>query len=323
MFYKSYTFCYKGIGAMKNIKIVFLVLIFICELNSFATVSTTWISSEEIKNIKLGCQPGRQGIKRRELEDKYPWLISIDEYRKESLRIVGRILSNSDGEDIWVEFKPLLQSLAEYSEVSCFGVHQRYGAISLFCNSPFADESEISLTKADFSSRRDCLSYISRFVHAAVTEEIEVFVKWLSGAKYLPDDEDSRKKEFLKAESKDKELFYTLPLWFSSEEKDLFLKYKEACPEWKRTEEKFRFRKVYNKNLKEFRVFAFVTLRRVITDGFHSRSNEEREKIWEEFCQKAKATEDEKIAAEKAVPRITEEKKIVDKNKDVEISVEF
>ena len=308
---------------MKKIKIVFLVLIFICELNGFATVSTTWISSEEIKNIKLGRQPSRQGIKRRELEDKYPWLVSIDEYRKESLRIVGRILSNSDDEDIWVEFKPLLQSLAEYSEVSCFGVHQRYGAISLFCNSPFADESEISLTKADFSSRRDCLSYISRFVHAAVTEEIEVFAKWLSGAKYLPDDENSRKKEFLKAESKDKELFYSLPLWFSSEEKDLFLKYKEVCPEWKRTEEKFRFRKVYNKNLKEFRVFAFVTLRKVITDGFRSRSKEEREKIWEEFCQKAKATEGEKIAAEKAVPRIKEEKKIVDKNKDVEISVEF
>lgn len=308
---------------MKNIKIVFLVLIFICELNSFATVSTTWISSEEIKNIKLGCQPSRQGIKRRELENKYPWLVSIDEYRKESLRIVGRILSNSDDEDIWVEFKPLLQSLAEYSEVSCFGVHQRYGAISLFCNSPFADESEIFLTKADFSSRRDCLSYISRFVHAAVTEEIEVFAKWLSGAEYLPDDENSRKKEFLKAESKDKELFYSLPLWFSSEEKDLFLKYKEVCPEWKRTEEKFRFRKVYNKNLKEFRVFAFVTLRKVITDGFRSRSKEEREKIWEEFCQKAKATEEEKIAAEKAVPRIKEEKKIVDKNKDVEISVEF
>ena len=308
---------------MRRMMLLLFVGILSCDLKASGVVMNRKVTPEDLAEIELRLGLDSKYVKQRRLEEQYPWLVSIDEYRKESLRIVGRILSNSDDEDIWVEFKPLLLSLAEYSEVSCFGVHQRYGAISLFCNSPFADESEISLTKADFSSRRDCLSYISRFVHAAVTEEIEVFAKWLSGAKYLPDDENSRKKEFLKAESKDKELFYSLPLWFSSEEKDLFLKYKELCPEWKRTEEKFRFRKVYNKNLKEFRVFAFVTLRKVITDGFRSRSKDEREKIWEEFCQKAKATEEEKIAAEKAVPRIKEEKKIVDKNKDVEISVEF
>ena len=73
----------------------------------------------------------------------------------------------------------------------------------------------------------------------------------------------------------------------------------------------------------EFRAFAFVEIRKSILTGYGDGSNEEREKIWEEFCQKAKATEEEKNAAEKAVPRIKEEKKIVDKNKDVEISVEF
>ena len=73
----------------------------------------------------------------------------------------------------------------------------------------------------------------------------------------------------------------------------------------------------------EFRAFAFAEIRKSILTGYGDGSNVNREKIWEEFCQKAKATEEEKIAAEKAVPRIKEEKKIVDKNKDVEISVEF
>ena len=93
-----------------------------------------------MENLSLKFGGDSKNVKQRRLKEQYPWLVSIDEYRKESLRIVGRILSNSDDEDIWVEFKPLLQSLAEYSEVSCFGAHQRYGAISLFCNSPFADE---------------------------------------------------------------------------------------------------------------------------------------------------------------------------------------
>ena len=64
-------------------------------------------------------------------------------------------------------------------------------------------------------------------------------------------------------------------------------------------------------------------IRKSILTGYGDGSNVNREKIWEEFCQKAKATESDKIAAEKMVPRVKEEKKIIDKNKDIEISVEF
>lgn len=64
-------------------------------------------------------------------------------------------------------------------------------------------------------------------------------------------------------------------------------------------------------------------IRKSILTGYGDGSNVNREKIREEFCQKAKATEEEKFAAEKAVPGVKDEKKITDKNEEVEISVEF
>jgi hypothetical protein len=86
--------------------------------------------------------------------------------------------------------------------------------------------------------------------------------------------------------------------------------------------DEYTAREKYNRKLEKFRFDALRLYWGIIKNN-DMYSIEAREKIWEEFCQKAKATEDEKIAAEKAAHRIKEEKKIVDKNKDVEISVEF
>ena len=309
---------------MKNIKIVFLVLIFICELNSFATVSTTWISSEEIKNIKLGRQPSRQGIKRRELEDKYPWLVSRDELNKEFLRIAECFSDCPKDKDVWCEFKPLLKSFMDaHGLAGTSHFEMELSAVSVFCHYSFAGEDEVELIKADFSGRRDCLSYICKFMYVFCPSEIENLGAWLASAKFLKEDVETKKREFLKAEELDRDAIYRITKWNKKYIDEHYSRFKNLRPEWKKTEEKFKFRKIYNKNLAEFRAFAFAEIRKSILTGYGDGSNVTREKIWEEFCQKAKATVGEKIAAEKAVPRIKEEKKIGDKNKDVEISVEF
>ena len=309
---------------MKNIKIVFLILIVFCELNSFATVPTTWISSEEIKNIKLGCQPSRQGIKRRELEDKHPWLVSRDELNKELLRIAECFSDCPKDKDAWCEFKPLLKSFMDaHGLAGAFDFEMELSAVSVFCLYSFASEDEVELIKADFSGRRDCLSYICKFMYVFCPSKIENLGAWLASAKFLKEDVETKKREFLKAEELDRDAIYRITRWNKKYIDEHYSRFKNLRPEWKKTEEKFKFRKIYNKNLAEFRAFAFAEIRKSILTGYGDGSNVNREKIWEEFCQKAKATEEEKIAAEKAVPRIKEEKKITDKNEEVEISVEF
>lgn len=282
------------------------------------------LSAEQMKNLKLGRQPGPESLKRQQLEQKYPWLVSIVDFRKEVLRIEDCFSRVSFEKDAWAEFEPLLKSLMEYSEVSPLSLLlQKCSAIKMFCRYPFVDDNETRLIKADFAGRKDCVRYISKFVDVYLLSDVECLADWIAGARYLPEDDESMKKEFLKAAEKDRELFRHLPLGISTKEKDPFGELKNFGPEWKRTEEKFKFRKIYNKNLADFRTFVFVTLREGILKGQRSMTSAGREKIWEEFCRRAKASDEEKAAAEKAVPAIVEPKKEPEPPEDIKVDVEF
>lgn len=85
----------------------------------------------------------------------------------------------------------------------------------------------------------------------------------------------------------------------------------------------YRAREEYNKKLRKFRLSTLTLFRKFLFDGRVSFGEDEREKIWEEFCRRAKASDEEKSAAEKAVPAIVEPKKEPEPPEDIKVDVEF
>jgi hypothetical protein len=67
--------------------------------------------------------------------------------------------------------------------------------------------------------------------------------------------------------------------------------------------DEYTAREKYNRKLEKFRFDALRLYLGIIKNN-DMYSIEAREKIWEEFCRRAKATEEEKNAAEKAAPRV-------------------
>ena len=67
--------------------------------------------------------------------------------------------------------------------------------------------------------------------------------------------------------------------------------------------DEYTAREKYNRKLEIFRINAIRLYCDIIKNNV-IYSREERQKIWEEFCRRAKATEEEKNAAEKAAPRV-------------------
>ena len=310
---------------MKNLKILFFIGLLFCNLHTFATATMRVLTSDEMKKIKLGLQINLQQIKSQELEKEYPWLVSRDELNKELLRIAKCFSENSNDKDVWVEFKPLLKSFMLSHELSeGFGYHIRTSAVSEFCFYSFANEEETELIKADFSGRKDCLEYICKFMYVFCPGEIEYLGAWLATARFLPEDAKTKESEFLKAEKKDMEMIYRITEWNLKFIDESYSQFKYLRPEWKKTEEKFKFRSIYNKNLAAFRTFAFTKIRKAILTGYGDGTNAKREKIWNEFCSKAKVTEAEKTAAETVLPMKKEdEKKSPCQNKDIEVSIEI
>ena len=309
---------------MRRMMLLLFVGILSCDLKASGVVMNRKVTPEDLAEIELRLGLDSKYVKQRRLKEQYPWLVSRDELNKELLRIAECFSDCPKDKDAWCEFKPLLKSFMDaHGLAGAFDFEMELRAVSVFCLYSFASEDEVELIKADFSGRRDCLSYICKFMYVFCPSEIENLGAWLASAKFLKEDVETKKREFLKAEELDRDAIYRITRWNKKYIDEHYSRFKNLRPEWKKTEEKFKFRKIYNKNLAEFRSFAFAEIRKLILTGYGDGSNVNRGKIWEEFCQKAKATEEEKIAAEKAVPRIKEEKKIVDKNKDVEISVEF
>jgi hypothetical protein len=285
MSYKPFTFYKRGILKMKNIKALVLVGFFLCEFSAFANLPIETISFEEIKTIKLGPQPNPH----QELEKEYPWLDSLEEYKKERARILECFSKNANDKDVWVEFIPVLKSFAEYIEANGSEDIYHY-AISDFSRSPFAGEEETQLIKADFSGRRDCLVYICRVLGEVVHLSTFALPEWFWKSRFLPEEIDLKGKDISKEEAK------------------------------------LRFRKIYNKNLAEFRIHAFTMIRKSILTGKNGKTYAEREKYWNNFCYYTRVTPEERNAAEKAVPKKVEKKPDLKKlylESDVKISVDI
>ena len=309
---------------MRNAITSFFIVLFSFELVASGVLMNKKVTKEDLENLSLKFGGDSKNVKQQQLRKQYPWLVSRDELNKELLRIAECFSDCPKDKDAWCEFKPLLKSFMDaHGLAGAFDFEMELSAVSVFCLYSFASEDEVELIKADFSGRRDCLSYICKFMYVFCPSEIENLGAWLASAKFLKEDVETKKREFLKAEELDRDAIYRITRWNKKYIDEHYSRFKNLRPEWKKTEEKFKFRKIYNKNLAEFRAFAFAEIRKSILTGYGDGSNVNREKIWEEFCQKAKATEEEKNAAEKAVPGVKDEKKSTDKNEEVERSVEF
>ena len=310
---------------MARVMMLLFILIQLRGLNASGVLMNRKVTPDDLEKLSLRLNPESKYVKQKQLRMQYPWLDSRDELNKELLRIAKCFSENSNDKDVWVEFKPLLKSFMLSHELSeDFGYHIRTCAVSEFCFYSFANEDETELIKADFSGRKDCLEYICKFMYVFCPGEIEYLGAWLATARFLPEDAKTKESEFLKAEKKDMEMIYRITEWNLKFIDESYSQFKYLRPEWKKTEEKFKFRSIYNKNLAAFRTFAFTKIRKAILTGHGDGTNAKREKIWNEFCSKAKVTEAEKVAAEKVLPmKKEEEKKTPDKNKDIEVPIEI
>ena len=235
-------------------------------------------------------------------------------------------LASSPDVDNWMLFVPLLE-LVDQRRLSgddeCDEDKRNLSKIlNRFVLYSFACRYDSLKIKADFSGRKRCVELFATIVaKSSDKENLYLLAQWLSGANIITVKKSEVDQDLKLALKQDSIVIYggkTQPRYPGS----IGAKPRMG-PAWRAVKEKLDFRNYYNRKVIEFRQFAFGVFYQAICGGFEKVEDSSREKIWEEFCQKAKATEEEKNAAEKAVPRINEEKKIVDKNKDVEISVEL
>jgi hypothetical protein len=297
---------------MRNILLLLLIGLLFCEsqvlgeIVSWKDSSGKWIiggpgpkedwfekqqksTTTVVKGPFSRLSPSPYVIKQQELKKEYPWLDSREEYNKERARILECFSKNANDKDVWVEFIPVLKSFAEYIEANGSEDIYHY-AISDFSRSPFAGEEETQLIKADFSGRRDCLVYICRVLGEVVHLSTFALPEWFWKSRFLPEEIDLKGKDISKEKAK------------------------------------LRFRKIYNKNLAEFRIHAFTMIRKSILTGKNGKTYAEREKYWNEFCYYTRVTPEERNAAEKAVPKKVEKKPDLKKlylESDVKISVDI
>jgi hypothetical protein len=231
---------------MRNILFLLFIGLLFCESQVLGEI-VSWKDSSG-KWIIGGPGPKEDWFeKQQKLKKEYPWLDSREEYNKERARILECFSKNANDKDVWVEFIPVLKSFAEYIEANG-SIDIYHYAISDFSRSPFAGEEETQLIKADFSGRRDCLVYICRVLGEVVHLSTFALPEWFWKSRFLPEEIDLKGKDISKEEAK------------------------------------LRFRKVYNKNLAEFRIHAFTMIRKSILTGKNGKTYAEREKYWNEFC---------------------------------------
>jgi hypothetical protein len=273
---------------MRNILFLLFIGLLFCESQVLGEI-VSWKDSSG-KWIIGGPGPKEDWFeKQQKLKKEYPWLDSREEYNKERARILECFSKNANDKDVWIEFIPVLKSFAEYIEAKG-STHIFYCVVADFSSCPFAGEAETNLIKADFSVRRDCLGYICRGLDDDVFPYTIFLYNWFLKAKYLPEDIEVKEKDAVEAEKK------------------------------------LKFRKVYNKNLAEFRTLAFTMIRKSILTGKNGKTYAEREKYWNEFCYYTRVTPEERNAAEKAVPKKVEKKPDLKKlylESDVKISVDI
>ena len=177
--------------------------------------------------------------------------------------------------------------------------------VSWFTLYAFACEYDDDPVKAEFGGRLDCLRRIGEFdLIRQDTNTLFQISDWLAGAVPLAVDDDTRYRELTEAMRKDRIILYGGKNPYERKGGPCFAGTVSKTwawhwePEFRACKAKFRFRKEYNRRLAEFRKEALGCLHRAIIEGYKDRTDVEHKAIWDEFCRRAKATAEEKSAAE-------------------------
>jgi hypothetical protein len=217
-------------------------------------------------------------------------------------------LASSPDVDNWMLFVPLLELVDQrrlLGDDECDEDKRNLSKIlNRFVLYSFACRYDSLKIKADFSGRKRCVELLATIVAKSSDEEnLYLLAQWLSGANIITVKKSEVDQDLKLALKQDSIVIYggkTQPRYPGS----IGAKPRMG-PAWRAVKEKLDFRNYYNRKVIEFRQFAFSVFYKAIYSGFEKSEEFNRKQIWEEFCRRAKATEEEKNAAEKAVPRIT------------------
>lgn len=216
-------------------------------------------------------------------------------------------LASSPDVDNWMLFVPLLELVDQRrlsGEDECVEDKRNLSKIlNRFVLYSFACRYDSLKIKADFSGRKRCVELFATMVAKSSDEEnLYLLAQWLSGANIITVEKSEVDQDFKSAIEQDALIIYggkTQPRYPGS----IGAKPRMG-PAWRAVKEKLDFRSYYNQKVIEFRRFAFSVFHKEICSGFEKVEESRRKLIWEEFCRRAKATEEEKNAAEKAVRRV-------------------
>ena len=207
-------------------------------------------------------------------------------------------LASSSDVDNWMLFVPLLELVDQrrlLGEDECVEDKRNLSKIlNRFVLYSFACRYDSLKIKADFSGRKRCVKLFATIVAKSSDEEnLYLLAQWLSGANIITVKKSEVDQDFKSAIEQDALIIYggkTQPRYPGS----IGAKPRMG-PAWRAVKEKLDFRSYYNQKVIEFRRFAFSVFHKEICSGFEKVEESRRKLIWEEFCRRAKATEEEKM----------------------------
>ncbi len=218
-------------------------------------------------------------------QDRFP---SDKEVHAMLRSINDEFLKAEPGKDCWTGFVPLLDIIEKNREtVSAETVRKVESLIvARFTLYSFACEYDTDVTKADFDVRLECIGLISRFnLVRSDTNTLYRIADWLSGATPLDVNVKSFHEEGETAFRKDMLMIYggrNPPRYPGS-----IGNANHYGPAVRECNAKFRFRRLYNKHLPEFKDAALKCLREAVMNGYKELSADDRLDIWENFCNRA------------------------------------
>lgn len=226
-------------------------------------------------------------------------------------------------EDAWKGFLPVLDDLVTLQDKldSSQVLPVQSFVVTNFTLYAFANETESEFRKANFDGRMKSLALIAKFKAVRLDDSVLFRIAdWLGSSKMLPVEDSAWIKDIISAHQEDRaRLFGTnSPPRFPgsiSSAKRYWGASARACVD------KYQFRKLYNERLGKFRMYAMTLFYNVIKNEVSRHGN--CNKTWQEFCRRAKASAEEKAAAEKAIPAIVESKKEPESPGDIEVNVDF
>ena len=291
---------------MKNICVVMVIMLSAIMNVSAVTFSKVVLTPEEwdeaVRSGKMqmglrACPYEREEFARNRHLFPSDWIFS-----GEVVKINDLFLLNKGDCDLWREYLPLLETMVRCQESVGFEAakSKEVSVMEYFMRYAFANEEESSIVKADFSGRLLCLEqFLNFYVVRNDVEMLYQIAEWIGRSKFLPDGDLEYNAEIRKACIKDLELVFdvnVIPLF----DIDNALKNIQG-PRRERVNSIFKFRKVYNKRLREFREKALVMIREAIMDYSPKYYKMDSEEVWEGFCKRGNIPNEERINVESIV----------------------